>query len=58
MECKADHSPKRKRIESAFHNQILNNDRTIVPRVYELFNIKAWCIVVAFISELMLTNKG
>ena len=33
MECKADHSPK-ERIESAIHNQILNNDLT-VSCVYE-----------------------
>ena len=30
MECKAE-----KRIESAIHNQILNNDLTIVSRVCE-----------------------
>ena len=35
MECKADHSPK-KRTESAIHNQILNNDLTIVSCVCEL----------------------
>ena len=34
MECKADHSPKN-RIESAIHNQILNNDLTVVSCVYE-----------------------
>ena len=33
MECKADHSPK-KGTESAIHNQILNNDLTIVSCVY------------------------
>ena len=26
MECKADHSSKKKRIESAIHDQILNYD--------------------------------
>ena len=34
MECKADHSPK-KRIQSAIHKQILNNDLTIVSCVSE-----------------------
>ena len=36
MECKADHSPK-KRIESVIHNQILNNGLTVVSSVYEPF---------------------
>ena len=39
MECEADHSPK-KRNERAIHNQILNNDLTIVSCVYEPFNTK------------------
>ena len=34
MECKADHSPK-KRIESAIYTQILHNDLTVVSCVYE-----------------------
>ena len=34
MECKGDHSPI-KRTESAIHNQILNNDLTVVSCVYE-----------------------
>ena len=55
MECKTDHSPK-KRIENAIHNQILNNDLTIVSCVYEPFNIKTWCVVIAFISELININ--
>ena len=37
MECKADHSPPpaKKMTESAIHNQILNNDLTVVSCVYE-----------------------
>ena len=34
MECKADHSPK-KRFESVIHNQILYNNLTLVSCVYE-----------------------
>ena len=34
MKHKADHSPQ-KRIESAIHNQFLNNDLTIASCVYE-----------------------
>ena len=35
MECKADHSTPQKRIESAIHNQNLNNDLTMVSCAYE-----------------------
>ena len=38
MECKAHHSPpppKKKIIESAIHNQVVNNDLTVVSCVYE-----------------------
>ena len=35
MECKADHSPKKKTIDSAIYTQILNNDLTVVSCVYE-----------------------
>ena len=35
MECKADHSLKKRMTESAIHNQILNYDLTIVPCVHE-----------------------
>ena len=34
MVCKADHSPK-KTIKNGIHNQILNNDLTVVSYVYE-----------------------
>ena len=35
MECKADHSPPKKMIESAIHNQVLNCDLIIASCVYE-----------------------
>ena len=34
MECKADHSPK-KRYENVIHDQILNNNLTVVSCVFE-----------------------
>ena len=34
MECKANHSPK-KRIEGAIYSQLLNNDLTVVFCVYK-----------------------
>ena len=59
MECKAEHSPlspPKEGIEIAIHYQILNNDLTIVFCVYEPFNITTWCVVIAFISELINVN--
>ena len=35
MECKANHSLKKKMIGSVIHNQILNYELTIVSCVYE-----------------------
>ena len=53
MQYKADHSPKKKGLKVL---SILNNDLTIVSCVYEPFNITTWCVVIAFISELIDVN--
>ena len=55
MEHKAD---PQKRIESAIHNQILNNDLTIVCCVYEPLLQPGELSLHSSQNQLMLTNTG
>ena len=58
MECKADHSPKKKMIKSAIHDQILNYDLTLVSCVYESSLQHGVLSLHSPQSKLMLTNRG
>ena len=57
MECKADHSLKKK-IESAIHNQILNYDLTIVSCVYEPLLHPGVLSLHSSQTKLMVSNKS
>ena len=48
----------KKRTESAIHNQILNNDLTIVSCVYEPLSQPGELSLNSSQSQLMSTNKG